>query len=91
VIEESQNGDLQLTQEIDSWEAASDEDWLNLERKMAEAELILSRQQFTLLGLRTNMFLHPFNDIAHTGNLSLRQWLRSFVNQLSISWTNTGA
>ena len=36
MIEESQNDDLQLTQEFDSWEAASEEDWLKLERDMAE-------------------------------------------------------
>ena len=30
------NGELQLMQEVESWETASDEDWLKLEVKMAE-------------------------------------------------------
>lgn len=38
MIEESQNDELQLTQEFDSWEAASDEDWLRFERDMAEVD-----------------------------------------------------
>ncbi len=32
------NGELQLMEEVESWEAASDEDWLKLEGKMAEVE-----------------------------------------------------
>lgn len=32
------NGELQLMQEFESWEAASDEDWLKLKGKMAEVE-----------------------------------------------------
>ncbi len=32
------NGELQLLQEFESWEAASDEDSLKLERRMAEVE-----------------------------------------------------
>ena len=34
----SQSDDLQMKQEIESWEAASDEDWLKLEGKMTEVE-----------------------------------------------------
>ena len=33
---ELQNDELQLTQEFDSWEAASDEDWFKIERDIAE-------------------------------------------------------
>jgi len=33
----SQNDELQMKQEFESWEAASDEDWLKLERDMADA------------------------------------------------------
>ncbi len=33
----SQNDDLQMRQEFDSWEAASDEDWLKLERNVSGA------------------------------------------------------
>jgi hypothetical protein len=36
MIEEIQNDELQLTQEFDSWEAASNENWLKIERDMAE-------------------------------------------------------
>ena len=32
------NGELQLFQEFESWEAASDEDFLKLEQRMAEME-----------------------------------------------------
>jgi len=32
------NGELQLFQEFESWEAASDEDFLKLEQRMAEVE-----------------------------------------------------
>jgi hypothetical protein len=32
------NGELQLSQEFESWEAASDEDFLKFERSMAEVE-----------------------------------------------------
>ena len=32
------NGELQLMQEFESWEAASDEDWLKLEGKLAEVD-----------------------------------------------------
>jgi hypothetical protein len=32
------NGELQLLQEFESWEAASDEDSLKLERRLAEVE-----------------------------------------------------
>ncbi|HYJ87037.1 MAG TPA: hypothetical protein VEW46_13335 [Pyrinomonadaceae bacterium] len=31
-------GELQLGQEFESWEAASDQDWLKLERNTAEVE-----------------------------------------------------
>ena len=36
MTEESQRDELQLTQEFDLWEAASDEDWLELERDLTE-------------------------------------------------------
>ena len=34
----SHNDELQMKQEFESWEAASDEDWLKLEGKMSEVE-----------------------------------------------------
>ncbi len=34
----SQDDELQMKQEFASWEAASDEDWLKFEGKMAEVE-----------------------------------------------------
>ena len=34
----SQDNELQIKQEFESWEAASDEDWLKLEGKMTEVE-----------------------------------------------------
>lgn len=36
MIAESQNDELQMKQEFESWEAASDEDWLKLERDLPE-------------------------------------------------------
>lgn len=35
MIEESQNDELQMKREFESWEAASDEDWLKLEPEIA--------------------------------------------------------
>jgi hypothetical protein len=34
----SQDNELQIKQEFESWEAASDEDWLKFEGKLTEAE-----------------------------------------------------
>jgi len=35
---QSQDNELQIKQEFESWEAASDEDWRKLEGKMTEVE-----------------------------------------------------
>ncbi len=37
------------------------------------------------------MLLHPFDNIRYAFYLTISKWERTFVNQLSIAWSNIRA